>query len=127
MAVDRFDHVLTDAPDLIEKRFYRLRPGLAGMSTLHDEDRLVVLGENVQLTRLRPLAGLDSELPRSEGVEHLIEESRRQKAVIVAVAVRKLAEIVARPGKFIAFGDHDPGRVIVEPEMPIDRHRNLDR
>src|ERR1700731_4071594 len=46
-------------------------------------------------------------IPVGKGLEHLIEESRRQKAVVVAVAVRKLAQIVAGPEKFIAFGDDD--------------------
>ena len=61
-----------------------------------------------------------------EGLDHLIEQSRQQKAVIVAVAVRQLAQIVARPEKFIAFGDHNPGRVVVEPKMPFDRRRDLE-
>jgi hypothetical protein len=47
-------------------------------------------------------------IPVGESLEHLIEESRRQKAVVVAVAVRKLAQVVTRPEKFIAFGDDDP-------------------
>jgi hypothetical protein len=51
------------------------------------------------------LAGL---VAGDEGFEHLIEESRRQKSVIVAVAVRELAQIIARPQEFIAFGDDDP-------------------
>src|SRR6516162_2022644 len=34
---------------------------------------------------------------------------------------------MAGPEKFIAFGDDDPGRVVVEAEMPLDRHRNFDR
>ena len=40
--------------------------------------------------------------------EHAIEEARRQEAVIVAIAARQLAQIVARPQKHVAFGDNDP-------------------
>lgn len=43
-----------------------------------------------------------------EGLDHSIEESWRQEAIILAVAVRTLAQIVARPEKLIAFGDNDP-------------------
>ena len=51
-------------------------------------------------------------VPVGEGLEHLIKESRRQKAVVVAVTVRTLAQIVAGPEKFIAFGNtiQDGGR-----------------
>ena len=65
-------------------------------------------------------------MPGHEGIEHLIEESRRQKAVIVAVAVRDFPEIVSGPQEFIAFGDDDPGAFRVKPEMPFDGQRNLD-
>jgi len=66
-------------------------------------------------------------IPVGEGFEHLIEESRRQEAVIVAVAVRTLAQVVAWPEKFVAFGDDDPGGIDIEPEMAFDRQRDLDR
>src|SRR6516225_10352159 len=56
-------------------------------------------------------------IPADKGLDHPIEESRRQKAVIVAVAVRPFAQVVAGPEKFIAFGDDDPGWIVVEPEM----------
>ena len=47
-------------------------------------------------------------IPVRKGLEHLIEESRRHKAVIVAIAVRKLAQVIAGPEKFVAFVDNDP-------------------
>jgi hypothetical protein len=66
-------------------------------------------------------------IPVHEGIEHLIEEARWQKTVIVTVAVRQLAQIVAWPDKFIAFGDYNPGRVVVESEMPLYWQRDLYR
>src|SRR5438105_13372880 len=40
-------------------------------------------------------------IPVGEGLDHLIEQSRRQTAVIVAVVVRPLAQIVAGPERFL--------------------------
>jgi hypothetical protein len=62
-----------------------------------------------------------------ECVENLIEKSRRQLAVIVVVAVRPPAQVVARPEEFVTFGDDNPRAIIVEAEMSLDRQRNLDR
>jgi hypothetical protein len=57
-----------------------------------------------------------------EGFEHLIEEARRQKTVIVAVAVRKLAEVVAGPEELVAFGDDDPGAIMARCTVISNRH-----
>ena len=47
-------------------------------------------------------------MPVRKGLEDLIEESRRQEAVIVAVAVGKLAQVIAGPEKLVALVDNDP-------------------
>ena len=44
----------------------------------------------------------------------------------MAIAMRKFAQVVTEPEKFIAFVDDDPGGVVVEPKMPLDRQRDLD-
>jgi hypothetical protein len=75
----------------------------------------------------RSEAVLAVSIPVNESVEHLIEEPWRQKAIVVAIAVRQLASVVAGPDKFIALVDDDPRAVVVEPEMTFDRQRNLDR
>jgi hypothetical protein len=43
-----------------------------------------------------------------ESVKHLIEEARRQKAAIVAVAMRQLAQVVAGPRELVALGADNP-------------------
>jgi hypothetical protein len=40
--------------------------------------------------------------------EHLVEETRRQKAVVVPVYAGGLPQVVARPQKFVAFGYDNP-------------------
>ena len=50
-------------------------------------------GERAKNPSLRQLA-LAGTMPGHEGIEHLAEKSRRQKAVIIAVAVRNLAQVV---------------------------------
>jgi hypothetical protein len=47
-------------------------------------------------------------IPAVERLEDLIKESRRQKAVVVAVAVRQLAQVIAGPQKFVSLVDNDP-------------------
>jgi len=42
-----------------------------------------------------------------EGFEHMVEETRRQEAVVMAVAVWQLAQGVARAEKFVVLGDDD--------------------
>jgi hypothetical protein len=51
-------------------------------------------GRHLLQPRLRPPAAL---IPAVEGLDHLIEESRRQEAEVVAIAVRTLAQVVTRP------------------------------
>lgn len=65
-------------------------------------------------------------IPIGEGPQHPIEEPRRQKAVIVAVGMGELAQVVAWPKEFIVFADDDPRTIVIEAEMAFDRHRNFD-
>jgi hypothetical protein len=44
----------------------------------------------------------------NEGLDDPIEETRGQEAVIIAVAVRKLAQVIAGPEKLVALGNDDP-------------------
>jgi hypothetical protein len=61
-----------------------------------------------------------------KGFDHPVEEARRQEAVVVSVAVRELAQVVAGAEKFIVLGDDDPRAIIVQAEMPFDRQGYLD-
>ena len=47
-------------------------------------------------------------IPARKGLEHLIEELRRQEAVVVAVTVGQFSQIIAGPEKFIPLVDNDP-------------------
>ena len=40
--------------------------------------------------------------------------------------MRKLAQVVARPEKLVAFGDNDPRAIVVEAKVPGDRQRYFD-
>jgi hypothetical protein len=44
----------------------------------------------------------------AESGQHLVEKSRREKAVFVTIAVRYFPQVVAGPEKFVAFSDDDP-------------------
>ena len=67
--------------------------------------------DHLTLTRLSPLR---------KGSEDLNKEARRQKAVVVAVGPRHLAQIIAWPDELIALADNHPGSRIVEAEVPLD-------
>src|SRR3954462_1541770 len=62
-----------------------------------------------------------------ERFDHLVEKARRQEAVIVAVAVRQPAQIIAGPEKFVAFGNDNPRAAVVKAKMPLNRQWDLDR
>ena len=66
-------------------------------------------------------------MPGGEGLDDLIEESRRQEAVVIAVAAADLPNIIAGPIEFVALGNDDPGPFIVKPEMALDRSGNFNR
>ena len=66
-----------------------------------------------------------STMPGGEGFYDLIEESRRQEAVVIAIAAADLAEIIAGPIEFVAFCNNDPGTLVIESEMTFDRSGNF--
>jgi hypothetical protein len=65
-------------------------------------------------------------VPRHEGVQYLIEKSRRQEAVVVAIPAADFPKVIPGPIEFIALADNDPGTVVVESEVTFDCRRNLD-
>jgi hypothetical protein len=58
-------------------------------------------------------------VPGHKGVEHLIEESRRQEAVIIAIRATDLSKVIARPLELVAFGYNDPRAGVVESEWRL--------
>ena len=52
----------------------------------------------------RPLA----QTPEAERIHDLLEKTRRQESVIIAIGAGNLAQIVARPDELIAFAYDDP-------------------
>ena len=66
-----------------------------------------------------------STMPCGKGLDHLIEEARRQETIIVAIATADLPEIVTRPIELIALCHDDPRRRIVKSEMTFDCCRNF--
>ncbi len=64
-------------------------------------------------------------MPRGEGPDYPIEESRRQEAVIIAIAAADFPKIIAGPIEFVALCDDDPGTFVVKSEMPFDRGGNF--
>ena len=63
-------------------------------------------------------------MQRDEGTSDAGKELRWQEAKRIA-AVVPLPEIVARPDKLVAFGNHDPRRVVVKAEMALHGERNF--
>lgn len=64
-------------------------------------------------------------MPGGKGRDYLVEESRRQEAVIVAIGAADFPEIVAGPIEFVAFCNNDPRTRVVKSEMTLDRRRNF--
>ena len=64
-------------------------------------------------------------MPCGEGFDDPIEKSRRQKAVVIAIAAADLSKIVARPIEFVALGDNDPGTLVIKSEMSLYRGGNF--
>ena len=66
-------------------------------------------------------------MPCGESLDHLIEESRRQEAVVITIAAADFPEIVARPIEFVALSDNDPGSLVIKSEVTFDRGGNFNR
>lgn len=61
-----------------------------------------------------------------EAALHRGKQRRRQRPEIAVVAVDR-PNVRSRPSKTIAFGKHDPGALVIEPEPALGRGRDLDR
>jgi hypothetical protein len=66
-------------------------------------------------------------MPCGERLDDLIEESRRQEAVVITITAADFPEIVSRPIEFVALGDNDPGTCVIKSEVTFDRGGNFDR
>jgi hypothetical protein len=65
-------------------------------------------------------------MPCREGFDDLIEQSRWQEAIIIAIAAADFPDVIARPFELVALRDDDPGPFVVESEMALDCDGNLD-
>lgn len=65
-------------------------------------------------------------MPCGKGLDDLIEKSRRQETVIIAITAADFPKIIAGPIKFVALCNNDPGTLVVESEMTFDRSGNFD-
>lgn len=61
-----------------------------------------------------------------EAAPDLGKQGRRQWPKIAAAAVDR-PNVRSRPGEAVAFGKHDPGTLVIEPEPTLGRRRDLDR
>jgi hypothetical protein len=59
-------------------------------------------------------------VPGPEGIEYLIEKSRRQKTIVVSISVPYFAQIISGPDELIALAHDDPRTVIIKAEMLFD-------
>lgn len=66
-------------------------------------------------------------VPRGKGFDNLTEQSRRQEAIIVTVSAADLPDIIAGPFELVALANNDPGTLVIESEMALDRGGNLNR
>ena len=64
-------------------------------------------------------------MPCSESIYDLLEESRRQEPIVVAIATADFPDIVTRPIEFVTFGNNDPGALVIKSEMTFDRCGNF--
>jgi hypothetical protein len=65
-------------------------------------------------------------MPRGEGHDYLIEESRRQEAIVIAIAAADFPKIIAGPIELVALCDNDPRTPVIKSEMMFDHSRNFD-
>jgi hypothetical protein len=66
-------------------------------------------------------------MPCGEGLDDPIEETRRQEAVVIAIAAADFPKVIARPIEFVALCNNDPGTFVIKSEMPFDRGGNFNR
>src|SRR3954463_7263982 len=64
-------------------------------------------------------------MPCGEGPDYLIEESRRQETIVIAITASDSPKIIARPIEFVALCNNDPGTRLIKSEMTFDRSRNF--
>jgi hypothetical protein len=64
-------------------------------------------------------------MPSDESIDDLPEESRRQEAIIVAIAAADFPDIISRPTELVALGNNDPGALVVKFEMTLYGGRNF--
>src|ERR1700676_2656153 len=65
-------------------------------------------------------------MPCAERLDHLIEESGWQEAVVITITAADFPEIVSGPIEFVALGDNDLGMCVVKSEVTLDRGGNFD-
>jgi hypothetical protein len=65
-------------------------------------------------------------MPCGESLDDLMEESRWQEAVVIAITAADFPEIVARPIEFVALGDNDPGTCVIKSEVTFHSGGNFD-
>jgi hypothetical protein len=64
-------------------------------------------------------------MPCGEGRDDLIEESRWQEAVVIAIAAPNFPDIIARPIEFVALCNNDPGTLVIKAKMTFNRGGNF--
>lgn len=64
-------------------------------------------------------------MPCDESLDDLFEESRRQEAIVVAIAAADFSDIISRPIELVALGNNDPGAVVIKFEMTFYSGRNF--
>jgi hypothetical protein len=65
-------------------------------------------------------------MPCGEGLDDLIEESRRQEAIVIPITAADFPKIIAWPIEFVALCNDDPGTLAIKSEMTLDRSGNFD-
>ena len=65
-------------------------------------------------------------MPRGESPNDLIEETRRQEAVVIAITATDFPKIIAWPIEFVAFCNNDPRTLVIESKMTLYRRRKFD-
>ena len=64
-------------------------------------------------------------MPCGKGRDDLIEKSRWQEAVVIAIAAPNFPDIIARPIEFVALCNNDPGTLVIKAKMTFDRGGNF--
>src|ERR1700721_32990 len=58
-------------------------------------------------------------MPCEESLDALPEKSRRQEAVVITIAAIDFPDIISRPIELVAFGNNDPGALVIKFEMTL--------